>query len=110
MKETPRTTQIQRLQLHKGPSRFTRRGSAVRSRHRPSRPVALVREATHERLRLVGTPMAPDVPIGAVLSGYRIERDVGRGATGVVYLARVVHLDRAVGLKMLPPLLWRDAR
>ena len=54
--------------------------------------------------------MPLDVPIGAVLSGYRIERELGRGSTGVVYLARDEHLDRPVALKVLPPELSRDER
>ena len=61
-------------------------------------------------LRHVDIRMPLDVPIGAVLSGYRIERELGRGSTGVVYLARDEHLDRPVALKVLPPDLSRDDR
>src|SRR3954471_10845774 len=67
-------------------------------------------EAAREGVRLVDIPMPLDVPIGAVLSGYRIERELGRGSTGVVYLARDEHLDRPVALKVLPPELSRDER
>src|SRR6478735_1815341 len=52
--------------------------------------------------------MSLELPIGAVLSGYRIERELGRGATGTVYLARDEHLDRPVALKVLPADLSRD--
>jgi len=54
--------------------------------------------------------MSLELPIGAVLSGYRIERELGRGATGTVYLARDEHLDRPVALKVLPGDLSRDER
>jgi serine/threonine-protein kinase len=38
-----------------------------------------------------------------LLGRYSIERELGRGATGVVYLARDVRLDRPVALKVLLP-------
>jgi eukaryotic-like serine/threonine-protein kinase len=34
---------------------------------------------------------------------YSIDRELGRGGMGVVYLAREVHLDRMVAIKLLPP-------
>ena len=55
-------------------------------------------------------PMPLDVPAGTMLAGYRVERELGRGATGAVYLAHDEHLDRPVALKVLPPELSNDER
>src|SRR5436309_504501 len=57
-------------------------------------------------------PDAPDslfIQFQAALVGrYSLERELGRGGMGVVYLAREVRLDRPVAIKLLPPGMARD--
>jgi len=45
----------------------------------------------------------------ALAGRYSIERELGRGGMGVVYLAREVQLDRPVAIKLLPPERAADA-
>ncbi len=45
---------------------------------------------------------------GDVFAGHRIEREVGRGGMGVVYLAEHLRLERKVAIKILNPEFARD--
>src|SRR5919112_1224949 len=46
--------------------------------------------------------------LGDHVAGYRIERQLGRGGMGVVYLAEQVRLRRHVALKLITPDLAED--
>ncbi len=54
--------------------------------------------------------MAIEIEIGGVLAGFRIERLLGSGAMGAVYLGQDVHLQRKVAVKVLVPELAADER
>ena len=45
----------------------------------------------------------------AVAGQYSLERELGRGGMGIVYLAREVRLERPVAIKVLPPALGSSA-
>jgi serine/threonine-protein kinase len=67
---------------------------------------------------VVPEPLRPDPALGAGepgerrlprIPGYRLEGILGRGATGVVYRARQLSVDRPVALKVLNPELGSAA-
>ncbi|MCP3768225.1 serine/threonine-protein kinase [Streptomyces sp. MAR25Y5] len=60
---------------------------------------------THDTGLFAGRPSGPT---GQRVAGYRIEREIGRGGTAVVYRARDLRLDRTVALKLLAPELARN--
>jgi serine/threonine-protein kinase len=51
-----------------------------------------------------------DVTAGSVLAGFRVERLLGRGGMGAVYLAEDVHLRRKVAIKVLAREVADDER
>jgi serine/threonine protein kinase len=55
----------------------------------------------------IASPM-PELSIGNVLAGYRIEGVAGRGGMGVVFRATQLALDRQVALKLIAPELAQD--
>src|SRR5262245_10996907 len=48
------------------------------------------------------------LPAGSQFAGFTIERTLGHGGMGIVYLARQVRLDRLVALKVIRPELAQD--
>ena len=50
----------------------------------------------------------PRLEAGNRIEHFRIEREIGRGGAGVVYLAHDTKLGRCVAIKSLPPELMRD--
>ena len=48
------------------------------------------------------------LPAGTMIGGFRLERLLGRGGMGDVYLARQLSLNREVALKLLTPHVTHD--
>jgi eukaryotic-like serine/threonine-protein kinase len=54
------------------------------------------------------TDSSLDVPLDELSDRYTVERELGRGGMGAVYLARDLKLDRLVALKVLPAAFAAD--
>src|SRR5690242_17956417 len=54
--------------------------------------------------------MAPELRSGVRVAGFRVEKVLGAGSTGTVYLARDDATGEPVALKLLNPELARDDR
>ncbi len=67
-------------------------------------------KASTDAVPVVQVGMPGELAAGTHIAGYRVERLLGEGATGAVYLARDEQLDRTVALKLLPRELSRDER
>ena len=101
-----------------------RRGDEVRAlRHYESvlaidvdYPNVRIRVERLRQARGLGAPAAGETIAGVEVAGvtagsrYRLVRELGRGATGVVYLARDLELERDVAVKLLHPHLAAAAR
>jgi serine/threonine-protein kinase len=58
--------------------------------------------ATTPDLRAPGERPAPAVPEAERLGRYQLEREIGRGAMGIVYLGRDTAINRMVAIKAIP--------
>jgi serine/threonine-protein kinase len=66
--------------------------------------VERLRQLTGRAAPIVGETIAAGEIVGVQAGArYRLMRELGRGATGVVYLARDAELDRDVAIKLLHP-------
>src|SRR4051812_14961498 len=81
-------------------------------------PPSPILRATHDlpshgkdfTMQSMSQPSTELLDFQAALAGeYSIQRELGRGGMGIVYLARDVQLDRDVAIKVLPSHLARDA-
>src|SRR5271166_884921 len=68
----------------------------------PSAGPAAQIPAAGSKLAPAGSPAATDAQPVRQLGRYRLEREIGRGAMGVVYLGRDMAINRLVAIKAIP--------
>jgi serine/threonine protein kinase len=67
-----------------------------------------IQTAREERKPVSPPPPKVNPAPPPLIKGYRIQRRIGSGGMGEVYLAQQISLDRPVALKILPPALARN--
>jgi predicted Ser/Thr protein kinase len=74
-----------------------------------SAPEAIADQQRQHREQTVDNSLAAGgIGEGAVFDGYVIEKKLGQGGMGTVFLAKQTDLDRLVAIKVLPPHLVED--
>ena len=85
-----------------GPRPAAPREEAVR----PGEPAP--REPARPPRRLAREELTPELPLGSVFAGCRVEEVIGHGDMGVVYRAEELALQRPVALKLILPEYSRE--
>ncbi|MHC4539905.1 MAG: protein kinase domain-containing protein [Planctomycetota bacterium] len=67
------------------------------------------KQPDQEELRPTADYAIPICDPGTQIGHFRIEREIGRGGMGIVYLAHDGKLDRLVAIKTMPAQLWANS-